>query len=72
MFYLFPQAAAKDFWCERPSHLKDVPVDVWRKISNTSDNCDVAKIDWSQISLADALTVNIFRFIIYIFSENVF
>ncbi|KAL5273017.1 hypothetical protein ACFFRR_000035 [Megaselia abdita] len=48
------QAAEKDFWCERPSHLKHVPVDVWRNISDSRDNCFQAKINWDEISLKDA------------------
>ncbi|KAH8311117.1 hypothetical protein KR044_004483, partial [Drosophila immigrans] len=44
------QAANKDFWCQRPAHLHQLPVDVWRNLSGTQDNCHrSAGIDWSQL-----------------------
>ncbi|KRF82949.1 organic cation transporter protein isoform X1 [Drosophila virilis] len=45
------QAANKEFWCQRPSHLQQLPVDVWRNLSGSQDNCHVlAGIDWNQLS----------------------
>ncbi|CAD6996408.1 organic cation transporter protein isoform X2 [Ceratitis capitata] len=43
------QAISKNFWCRRPTHLQDLPVDVWRNISDSQDNCFQANIDWSQL-----------------------
>ncbi|XP_017849314.1 organic cation transporter protein isoform X2 [Drosophila busckii] len=45
------QSAHKDFWCERPAHLKQLPVDLWRNLTGDRDNCKWrANIDWSQLS----------------------
>lgn len=45
------QAANKEFWCQRPPHLQQLPVDVWRNLSSSHDNCHMrAGIDWSQLS----------------------
>ncbi|KAH8360242.1 hypothetical protein KR093_011454, partial [Drosophila rubida] len=45
------QAANKEFWCQRPAHLHQLPVDVWRNLSGSQDNCHRrAGIDWSQLS----------------------
>ncbi|XP_016950318.1 organic cation transporter protein isoform X1 [Drosophila biarmipes] len=45
------QAANKDFWCQRPAQFQHVPVDVWRNISGSVDNCQRWEgIDWSQVS----------------------
>ncbi|KAH8416957.1 hypothetical protein KR222_000208, partial [Zaprionus bogoriensis] len=45
------QAANKDFWCQRPAHLQQLPVDVWRNLSGSRDNCrQTAGIDWSRMS----------------------
>lgn len=45
------QAANKDFWCQRPPHLQQLPVDAWRNLSSSQDNCHMrADIDWSQLS----------------------
>lgn len=33
------KSADKDFWCKRPAHLLDTPVDVWRNQSGSADNC---------------------------------
>ncbi|XP_017494621.1 PREDICTED: solute carrier family 22 member 21 isoform X2 [Rhagoletis zephyria] len=43
------QAINKNFWCSRPPHLQDLPVDVWRNLSNSQDNCFQANIDWSKV-----------------------
>ncbi|XP_073816234.1 organic cation transporter protein isoform X1 [Musca autumnalis] len=44
------QAASKDFWCKRPTHLQHLPVDVWRNLSNSNDNCFQNLVDWGGIS----------------------
>lgn len=45
------QAANKEFWCQRPAHLQQLPVDIWRNLSKSEDNCHRrAGIDWSQMS----------------------
>ncbi|EDV92562.1 organic cation transporter protein isoform X2 [Drosophila grimshawi] len=45
------QAANKDFWCQRPPHLQEMPVDVWRNLSGSHDNCHARSgIDWSRLS----------------------
>ncbi|XP_046806776.1 organic cation transporter protein isoform X1 [Lucilia cuprina] len=44
------QAANKEFWCRRPAHLQHLPVDVWRNLSNSNDNCYQTPVDWSIIS----------------------
>ncbi|XP_075144927.1 organic cation transporter protein isoform X1 [Haematobia irritans] len=46
------QAANKEFWCRRPSHLQHVPVDVWRNLSNSYDNCFQNLVDWNGIGNA--------------------
>uniref|UniRef100_A0A0A1XIU6 Solute carrier family 22 member 21 n=2 Tax=Zeugodacus cucurbitae TaxID=28588 RepID=A0A0A1XIU6_ZEUCU len=43
------QAINKNFWCSRPPHLQHLPVDVWRNLSDSQDNCFQANIDWSQV-----------------------
>ncbi|XP_069964585.1 organic cation transporter protein isoform X1 [Bactrocera oleae] len=43
------QAINKNFWCSRPPHLQNLPVDVWRNLSDSQDNCFQAKTDWSQV-----------------------
>ncbi|XP_037922439.1 organic cation transporter protein isoform X1 [Hermetia illucens] len=44
------QAAHKSFWCSRPSHLNTTPVDVWRNVSRSQDNCHVLQIDWQKVT----------------------
>lgn len=45
------QAANKDFWCQRPPQLQQMPVDVWRNLSGSTDNCHRRDgIDWSRLS----------------------
>ncbi|KAL7728521.1 hypothetical protein ACLKA6_012533 [Drosophila palustris] len=44
------QAANKEFWCQRPAHLQQLSVDVWRNLSESQDNChQLARMDWSQL-----------------------
>ncbi|XP_030376159.1 organic cation transporter protein isoform X2 [Scaptodrosophila lebanonensis] len=44
------QAANKDFWCQRPAHLQQLPVDVWRNVSGSIGNCHQrSDIDWSLV-----------------------
>lgn len=33
IFCLVFQAATRDFWCARPAHLRSVPVDLWRNLT---------------------------------------
>ncbi|SPP83657.1 solute carrier family 22 member 21 isoform X1 [Drosophila guanche] len=33
------QAANKDFWCQRPPQYQQMPVDEWRNLSGSTDNC---------------------------------
>lgn len=45
------QAANKDFWCQRPAHLKQLNVDVWRNLTGDKNNCHWrAGIDWTRLS----------------------
>uniref|UniRef100_A0A1A9VAY2 Major facilitator superfamily (MFS) profile domain-containing protein n=1 Tax=Glossina austeni TaxID=7395 RepID=A0A1A9VAY2_GLOAU len=44
------QAANKEFWCRRPSHLQHLPVDVWRNLSDSNDNCFQNQVDWNRIT----------------------
>lgn len=45
------KAAPKDFWCERPSHLRSIPVDLWRKLTSPAgDSCNRYNIPYSSIS----------------------
>lgn len=46
------KAAGKDFWCERPSHLQSIPVDVWRKLTqpDSKDSCNIYNIPFSSLS----------------------
>lgn len=49
------KAAAKDFWCERPSHLKSIPVDLWRKLTHPSggEACSIYNIPYSSLSASN-------------------
>ncbi|XP_068157095.1 organic cation transporter protein isoform X1 [Drosophila tropicalis] len=52
------QAANKDFWCQRPENLQHLPIDVWRNVSNSSDNCHQRDdINWSQLGNETTLTL---------------
>lgn len=45
------QAANKDFWCQRPAHLRQLPVDVWRNLTGDKNNCHWrGGIDWTRLS----------------------
>lgn len=45
------QAANKDFWCQRPAHLQQLPVDVWRNLTGDKNNCRWrAGVDWTRLS----------------------
>lgn len=45
------QAANKNFWCSRPEHLRNsTPIDVWRNVSRSEDNCHYLNIDWNEIT----------------------
>lgn len=50
----FCQAADKDFWCKRPPHLqKDsnlTSIELWRKISNSTENCHIYDYEWSSVT----------------------
>ncbi|KAH8361820.1 hypothetical protein KR200_001275, partial [Drosophila serrata] len=50
------QAANKDFWCQRPEELQQLPVDVWRNLTGSIDNCHRWEgIDWSQVGNGTAM-----------------
>ncbi|KAH8347517.1 hypothetical protein KR059_012009, partial [Drosophila kikkawai] len=50
------QAANKDFWCQRPEELQQLPVDVWRNLTGSLDNCHRWEgIDWSQVGNGTAM-----------------
>ncbi|KAH8243832.1 hypothetical protein KR032_010446 [Drosophila birchii] len=50
------QAANKDFWCQRPEELQQLPVDVWRNLTGSIDNCHRWEgIDWSQVGNVTAM-----------------
>jgi hypothetical protein len=55
------QAADKDYWCKRPQHLqKDTnltSVNLWREISNSTENCHIYDYEWSSVTL-DQLNVS--------------
>ncbi|XP_002137941.2 organic cation transporter protein isoform X1 [Drosophila pseudoobscura] len=45
------QAANKDFWCQRPLELQQMPVDEWRNLSGSNDNCHRWEgIGWSSLA----------------------
>ncbi|XP_050068839.1 organic cation transporter protein [Anopheles maculipalpis] len=46
------QAADKSFWCRRPSHLADVPIDRWRNVSGALENCRMLNYDWNALTSA--------------------
>jgi hypothetical protein len=69
------QAADKDFWCKRPQHLqKDsnlTSIDLWRKVSNSSENCHIYDYDWStvtteQLNVKKSHQINLFNLIPFI------
>ncbi|XP_041760704.1 organic cation transporter protein isoform X2 [Anopheles merus] len=46
------QAADKSFWCRRPTHLDDVPIDRWRNVSSSVENCRMLNYDWNALTSA--------------------
>lgn len=44
------QAANKNFWCIRPNHLENLPIELWRNVSKSEDNCHQAYVDWNSYS----------------------
>ncbi|TMW50138.1 hypothetical protein DOY81_004763, partial [Sarcophaga bullata] len=64
------QAANKEFWCRRPPHLQYLPVDVWRNLSNSFDNCYQTPVDWSIISNDSSTQIYQQQFILKSLMEN--
>ncbi|XP_035900426.1 organic cation transporter protein isoform X1 [Anopheles stephensi] len=46
------QAADKSFWCRRPTHLDDVPIDRWRNVTGSVENCRMLNYDWNALTSA--------------------
>ncbi|XP_053694419.1 organic cation transporter protein isoform X2 [Sabethes cyaneus] len=44
------QAAEKGHWCQRPPHLNDTPVDLWRNVTRAEENCRILNYDWSSVA----------------------
>ncbi|XP_055695059.1 organic cation transporter protein [Lutzomyia longipalpis] len=44
------QAAHKNYWCQRPAELNQTPVELWRNISQSEDNCHQINYKWNEIS----------------------
>ncbi|XP_055601971.1 organic cation transporter protein isoform X2 [Uranotaenia lowii] len=49
------QAVEKGHWCRRPSNLNHVPVDLWRNVTRSEENCRILDYDWSSVQTESAL-----------------
>lgn len=51
IFCLVFQAANRDFWCARPAHLRSVPLDLWRNLTQpTGDKCSLLNAPYQQLT----------------------
>ncbi|XP_055541857.1 organic cation transporter protein isoform X2 [Wyeomyia smithii] len=50
------QAAEKGHWCQRPPHLNNTPVELWRNVTRAEENCRILNYDWSSIQSEQMLT----------------
>lgn len=55
LFRYTQQAAMKDYWCERPSHFKEVPIALWKNISQSTDGCRIYNYPWQNVTAEDIL-----------------
>lgn len=40
----------KDFWCERPEHLKSISVELWRNLTQPKDHCSMLNAPYNTLS----------------------
>ncbi|KAL9697717.1 hypothetical protein quinque_001158 [Culex quinquefasciatus] len=51
IFCLVFQAASRDFWCARPAHLRSVPVDLWRNLTQPNGaQCSQLNVPYEQLT----------------------
>lgn len=55
------QAAAKDYWCEAPAQFKDVPISLWKNISQTENGCRIYNYPWQNVTAADIMVSDVIR-----------
>ncbi|GAB0094988.1 organic cation transporter protein [Sergentomyia squamirostris] len=52
-FHLFSfvfEGASKDFWCAAPEHLKTIPLNIWRNITQPKDGCTIVDFNFAKVS----------------------
>ncbi|XP_059619763.1 organic cation transporter protein-like isoform X1 [Phlebotomus argentipes] len=52
-FHLFAfvfEGATKDFWCAAPDHLKSIPTNIWRNITQPKNSCSIIDVNFNEIS----------------------
>lgn len=59
IFFIYSQAATKDFWCSRPEHLKTISVELWRNLTQPINQCTIVNAPFATLdafNLTDFLT----------------
>lgn len=57
-FYFYFQSQRQDFWCARPNNLKDIDVNIWKKLTQPVDACTIINYDYTNFT-ASNLTAQI-------------
>ncbi|XP_049285329.1 organic cation transporter protein [Anopheles funestus] len=57
IFCLVFQAATRDFWCARPEHLRSVPLELWRNLTQTTtaSECSVRAAPYEHLTVDSIL-----------------
>lgn len=53
------QGASQEFWCARPEHLKDVPVQLWKNLTQPHDSCSIVDYDFDRLSLRNFTNIDV-------------